>query len=270
MSILKGFIPTLIAIVLGIVAVLVLSPWINANRIEHNGALIGHVTHAEGSVRRTHHKDIDIIPSPTVKPYPVRDGDQLQSSVQSKADLTLGDRDVCELPEGSAVKFRYADPKNTASTIYAIRVFGQFHYPRTPTGHRLLVIEDGKLYPAGPMRDSNVLGLKVGKTGEFPKPVAADRPSDPELIPKELSNGFINSIVVSHGAELQKCWTDSHLTEGQKLEITFTITPAGSAEKAAAPGDSPFEQCLAKVFNGLFFHPYSGGDLSLTYPLEFQ
>ena len=268
MSILRGFIPALIAIVIGIVAVVVLSPWINSNRIEHNGAPIGRVTHSEGSVRRIHHKDIDIIPSPTLKDYPVRDGDQLQSSVQSKADLTLGDRDNCELPEGSAVKLRYADAKNTGSPIYVIRLFGQFHYPQTPTAHRILVIEDGKLYLAG--QKEGALGLKVGKTGEFPKPSAADRPTDPEMIPKELSNGFINSIVASHGADLQKCWKESKPADGQKFEVKFAITAAGAATKAAAPGVSPLEQCVTKVFNGLFFHPHTGGDISLAYPLDFQ
>src|SRR5580698_6209118 len=106
---LKAYWPLISVAALGFLILILAEPiskWISANRAAHNGFVVGRIVQAEGSVRRIHGADIELIASPVTRPMEIRDGDKLQTSVDSKAVVILNSQDEFLIGQGSAVQFQ--------------------------------------------------------------------------------------------------------------------------------------------------------------------
>jgi hypothetical protein len=280
----QGFYPLLFTVIFGILATILVKPWLEANRIAYNGAPIGYVTHAEGSVRRIHQKDITVIPSPTLKPFELRDGDELQTSFSSKADFTLGTTDKFEIQTGSAIKINYADPKNIHSAIYIKIMFGKLGYGGGARSPRAYVIQDGRLFWAGQSPAEKPLGLVISKTPQDPPETPKsenfkphDRPAIPELIPQTLSNEYINSTIHDSRTHIANCLTEEvkkHPIEKLSLTTSFTIMQNGSITNFKMQDSSiqnkELEDCVKNVFAGIFFHPFSDPEIPIQFPISLE
>src|SRR5437764_866613 len=123
-----GYVPLILVGIFGLVILIIAYPvskWLAERNISHNGVVVGRIVHAEGSVRRIHGSDIEVIKSPMDKIFELRDGDRVQTSVESRATIILTSQDEFELPSGSAVQFQLWSPNNPTSPIYVHILFGK-------------------------------------------------------------------------------------------------------------------------------------------------
>src|SRR4051812_1654130 len=96
MRALKGFWPLIVVALSGVIIIVVAEPiskWIAASRAAQHGTIIGKIILAEGSVKRIHGAEIELIPSPVSQSLELRDGDRIQTGVQSRAAVLLNSQD---------------------------------------------------------------------------------------------------------------------------------------------------------------------------------
>lgn len=95
--------------------------------------------------------------------------------------------------------------------------------------------------------------------------------------PETLSNEYIDEVIVSRQAQLQKCWLtrlkDKPNLKGQ-LMVQFEINRRGKVKEAkiseSALNDEPLNKCVLTAFERLQFRTFKGPEISLTYPITFE
>lgn len=276
-----GYIPLIIVLVAGLLVVAFIRPisrWFQLNRAISIGAVIGHITHVEGSVRRLHGGDIELIPINLEKPVELRDGDQIQTSVASKADFNLDDNGGSfEIPQGSGVLFTRWEPLKEGSAVYMRVLFGGLNNGTTIKEN--YVVRNGKLYFSGQSEGGAALGLTV-KMAIPPPPVHIlhaypPRAMTDKIHPEMLSNEYVNAAVESKWDEFKACFQPFAKSQAKgEAEVKFQILKDGQAQDIqvakANPADEKFQQCLATVIAGIPFRPYTGAPLALDFPLRFE
>jgi len=278
----KGFYPFFAVILLGILALVFVRPWMEANRVAYNGIVIGYVTHAEGSVRRIHLKDVDVVPIPTVKPYELHDGDRLQTSVQSKADFEL-EQSHLEIPAGTVIQLNLGDSRNAHAPIYITAIVGTPNFGGDDFSRHIYLIKYGKLFLLG-KKPPLLPGMTIANTTQVEASEAVSEgkakergDESPILIPQTLSNEFIEAAIYAHQAKMQHCWQGSkgHGLPGKiEMTVSFEIQTAGNVQNVRIE-NSPAQHeklvnCLAKLFAESTFHPFSGSPISQTFRIGFE
>jgi hypothetical protein len=236
-------------------------------------------------------------PSPLPQPLDLRDGDQLQSSVQSKAIFILNSRDEFELPAGALVQFQLWNSRDANSAVYLTSIVGQLNLRQPGVQGKSYVVKDGRLYLPGQKPQQKPMALTVLKAApldlqlnEKPKvdgvrPVEDfenDNLSTPEdassrVEPHTLSNEMIDETIVENQGHLQKCWLsrlkDAPNLKGQ-LVIQFEITKRGKVKDARVAEttleDETLQKCVLAVMERISFRSYNGSEISLSYPIKFE
>lgn len=281
-----GYLPLIVVLTVGF-AILAfarpLSRWFAANREAYNGKSIGQVIHAEGSVRHMHQRDISIVPSPTLEPVTLHDGDGLQSSVQSKADFSLLSNDELELSAGSAIKVQLADPNDAQSTIFIQVLFGHLNLRQAGLPGRAYVIQDERLYLPGQRQTSKALGLIVHRTpllrppAEPALPTVVHPPPAPSFGAKILANEYVDVRVSEAAPALQKCW-NAMTTENSKrhahVEFQWTIASTGAVVDLSllksSLADEAWQTCVLASLAHLTFASFLGEPMEIVYPVDFE
>ena len=297
---LKGYGPLIAVTVMGLLLLILsetIAKWLADNRSAHNGAVIGRVMHVEGSVRRIHGADIDLLPTPDIKPIDLRDGDRLQTSVQSKADVILNSLDELEVPSGTVAGFELWNAHDTASPIYVSTSLGQVNWQHPGVRGKAYLIKDGKLYFPGQKPVAKAMALTVlhaapldmhlasseAPPGDFEADPAAGAAAADEnkapagAEPETLANEYIDEMIVSHQAQLQKCWLtrlkDSPGLAGQ-ITVQFEISHRGKVKEAHVADstlqDETLKKCVVSVIERVPFRSYKGSEISLSYPIKFE
>jgi hypothetical protein len=279
---LRGFYPLIVILSIGILIAIFsvqIQRWYKSVREDHEGIGIGLITHAEGSVRCMHLSDIDLIPSPTEHPYEIHDGDTLQASYGGKADVTLEGYSPMELPAGSSVKFNLWNARDRNSPLFLQVLYGKVNYPKQSTLGKVFVVTNDKLYYAGQTPTDKAPELVVPKVRPSGEAFIIDRPSTlaSKLVPKELSREYIDSTIESYAGKLFDCEIpskDQPRVPIGKVETRFTIQPNGSVVdvKIAKSSTEPekFKDCVVDQLKKIVFVPFSGPQVTLDYPIDFQ
>jgi TonB family protein len=297
----KGLAPLIAVAVMGLLILLfagTLSRWFASSRSAHNGAIVGHIVLAEGSVRLIHGPEIDLLGSPIATPIEFRDGDRLQTSVDSRAVVVLNSQDEIEIPAGAAVQFQLWSPADANSPIYVTVMLGHVDLKKPGVRGKAYVVKDGRLYLPGQKPLQKPMALTVWRSApldmhladsgstatEFTEDksepqVAANEPPMPTGMnndPDTLSNEYIDQTIVNHQALLQKCWL-SRLKETAKkgqIVVQFEIGKRGKVRDARVADsnlkDETLKSCVLSVFERLEFQPFKGADISLSYPINFE
>ncbi len=265
------------------------------DRSRYNGAVVGRIVRSEGSARIVHGTDVTLIPSPTPKPFEFRDGDRIQTSIESKAIFILNSEDEFELGQGGVVQFQLWNPKDPASPIYVQHLLGKLDVHRTGVKGKVYIVKDGRLYLPGQKPVEKAMALTVlrsapldmtlaenaGDTAEF-QPGDSKEPADtPPLAnandPETLSNEYIDEMILSRSAQLQKCWLgrlkDMPNLKGQ-IVLQFEITKRGRVKDLRVSeqtvNDDPLQKCVMSVVERIAFRQFKGAEISLTYPIKFE
>jgi hypothetical protein len=280
-----------------------LSKWFTrlTSRSEYNGQLIGKVVRAEGTVRVLHLSDIKFVSSPTEKPVELRDGDQVQTSVDSKAIFVLNSEDEFVLGSGGLVQFQLWNPKDPNSPVYIRIQLGQLTLNKAGVKGHAYVVKDGRLYlpnqkpidrpmaltvlrnapldmnladaqASGTAQDTSASGAAGAEFDDASSPLPASG-ADPET----LSNEYIDDTIASRQGQLQKCWL-SRLKDSPKLKghmvLQFEITRRGRVKDVritdATLDDEVLSKCVVSVISRISFRQYKGPEISLSYPITFE
>ncbi len=300
---LKSFVPVIVVVLLAVVWLLFISEglakWLThaTQRSTYNGAVVGRVVHAEGSVRVVHGSDITLVPSPVNKPVEFRDGDRVQTSVESKAVLILNSQDELSVPSSTVLQFQLWNPRDAKSPIYVQALIGQVGSLKAGVRGKAYVVKDGRLYLPGQkptekamaltVLRSQPLDLHLAESGQN-TPNAADFESDSAPAnedapvtnasdPETLSNEYIDDTIVGHQPQLQKCWLsrlkDKPGLKGQ-IVLQFEISKRGLVKNVHVPDasitDDTLKKCVVSVFERIKFRSYKGSEISLSYPVSFE
>jgi hypothetical protein len=272
-----GFLPLIVVVALGLSAAMFhrqIKGWFVANREARSGLIIGQVPHAEGSVRRKQADNIDVLPVPTEQPYEIQNGDELSSSVESRAEIKLTDHGQIELQSGSSIKLNLADPQDRHSPLFVRVYVGKVRGQAKELG-QIYVIQDDQLYFLGQQHTGKDLGLKIARAPLYPEiTIAPVNKTSPDLNPKQLANEYLESMVEANLHALQKCWLDRLKTppsESLKIELQFEISRAGRVENLhSAEENGPLMTCLFAVFSNISFRPFTGPAMAVTLPIELE
>lgn len=281
-----GYLPLIVVLTIGLLILAFarpLSRWFAANREAYNGKSIGQVIHAEGSVRQMHQRDIAIIPSPTLQPVTLHNGDSLQSSAQSKADFSLVSKDEFELPPGSAIRLQLANSNDAQSTLYVQIIFGHLNLRQAGIPGRAYVIQDERLYLPGQRHAAKSLGLSVRRlplmklpSDSFPPTSVGPSPVS-SLGPKILASEYIDAKAAEAAPALQKCWNATAcetLKRHAYVEFHWTIKNTGVVENLSLfksnITDEAWQKCLLSSFTNLTFTSFSGPPMDILFPVDFE
>lgn len=298
---LKAFWPMIAIAVVALLIMLLAEPvsrWIAANRSAYNGIVVGYIVHAEGSVRRIHGAEVDLVPSPTDKKMEIRDGDRVQTSIQSKATLVLNSGDEFEIGSGTNIQFQLWNAKDAASPIYVNWLLGSLELSHPGVHGKCYVVKDGRLYLPGQKPTQKAMALTVLRNAPLDMHLAADpvgkqdfesdtsaasgddSSTPPPAIaaePETLANEYIDETVAAHQNQLQKCWLsrlkDVGATKGQ-IVVQFEISKRGKVKEAkiadASLNDEVLQKCVVTVFERIQFRSFKGTEISLSYPVNFE
>lgn len=301
---LRGFGPLLAVAIVGVIVVIMAEPiskWVAANRAAHNGMVIGRIVQAEGSVRRIHGSDIDLVPSPVADPMELRDGDRIQTSIASKAVILLNSQDEFEMASGSILQFQLWNPKDSGSPIYVHSLLGTPNLRRAGIRGKAFLVKDGRLYSPGQKPLQKPMALTVlrnapldlqlatgGAANSAPIDSATDSVSATDdsaattappagVEPATLSNEYIDETIVSRQGQLQKCWLtrlkDAPNLKGQ-IVLQFEITKRGKVKDVrtvdATIDDETLKNCVISVLERTTFRSFTGPEISISYPIKFE
>lgn len=301
MRFVKALWPLFAVAIVGLLIMILAEPvskWIAANRAAHNGNIIGYVVKAEGSVRRIHGADVELIASPVVKKVELRDGDRLQTSLDSRAIFTLNSQDEFEVGSGGILQFQLWNPADANSPIYINWSLGPLTLKKGGVRGKAYVVKEGRLYLPGQKPLAKAMALTVlknapldlhladqgGKPGadfETDNTPSEDSSANPPPAnaanPDTLSNEYIDETVVAHQAQLQKCWLsrlkDVKAEKGQ-IVVQFEISKRGKVRDARVADsnfkDDVLQTCVVSVFERMQFRPFKGAEISLSYPVNFE
>jgi len=271
------------------------------NRARYNGEIVGHIVRAEGSVRVLHLGDIRLVPSPVEKPIELRDGAQIQTSVDSKAIFILNSQDELELGASGLLQLQLWNPKDANSPIYLNSLLGSITLQKPGTKGRAYLVKDGRLYLPGQQPLMRPMALTVlrsapldltlaenqnaaGSGGDFPRDDFSGEQEDAAssipanaATPETLSNEYIDETIASRQAQLQKCWL-TRLKDAPNLKghliLQFEITRRGRVKDVrvtdASLEDETFTKCVISVLSRIQFRAYKGPEISLSYPIQFE
>jgi TonB family protein len=301
---LKGYWPLITAAIVGLLLVVCAEPiskWVAANRAEHNGQVIGTIIQVEGSVRRVHSGNVELLASPVTTPVELRDGDRIQTSLESRGAVLLNSQDEIEIPPGSAVDFQLWNPRDPNSPIYVNSSLGGLIPRKAGVKGKAYVVKDGRLYFPGQKPVEKPVALTVLRNapldlhladsknseagqGDFTNDNSAaggDDTAAPALTagldPDTLSNEYIDETILEHQGQLQKCWLtrlkDSPSLKGQVI-VQFEISRRGKVKEIrvadATLQDDILQKCVMSVIERIPFRPYKGSEISLSYPINFE
>jgi TonB family protein len=291
MTALKSFWPLIVVALLGLTVIIVAEPisnWINTSRTAPAGFGIGRIARVEGSVRRIHGATIETISSPVE----LRDGDRVQTSANSKAEIVLNSQDEMELGPSSAVEFQLWNPKDSGSPIYMNSMLGTLTAQKPGVRGKAYLVKEGRLYLPGQKPLEKAMALTVLRNAPLDLHLAqSERPSDFEVDteeqatppagllaePETLSNEYIDETILGHQSLLQKCWLtrlkDAPTLKGQ-IVVQFEISRRGKVKEMrvadSSLNDEVLQKCVMSVIERIAFRPYKGSEISLSYPINFE
>ena len=95
--------------------------------------------------------------------------------------------------------------------------------------------------------------------------------------PETLSNEYIDDTIVARQDQLQKCWL-SHLKDGKDLKgqivVQFEITKRGHVKDTrigeSSLTEETLQKCVSAVIERIAFRAFTGADVSISYPINFE
>ncbi len=273
------------------------------NRATYNGHVVGRLVRSEGSSRILHLGDIRLAPTPMEKPIELRDGTQIQTSVDSKAIFVLNSQDEFELGPSGLVQIQLWNSRDPSSPAYITNSLGQLKLQKAGAKGKAYVIRDGRLYLPGQAVVTPPMALTVLRSapldlaladqssastddGESDSLNAADSSAEDEesaaplatgLDPETLSNEYIDEVISRRQSLLQRCWL-SRIKDAPTLKgniiLQFEISRRGKVRDIrvidATLDDDTLTKCVISVFSRIAFRPYKGPEISLSYPITFE
>lgn len=278
-----------------------ISKWVAGltSRSRYNGHVIGKVVRAEGSARILHLGDIKFVPSPTEHPVELRDGNQLQTSVDSKAIIILNSQDEIEVGPSALLQFQLWNPQDPNSPIYIRNILGQITLRKAGIKGHAYIVKDGRLYLPGQTTLDRPMALTVlrsapldmtladeqpaADTSDTAKPVSDDEADENApakaagIDPDTLSNEYIDETMAGRQSLLQRCWLsrlkDAPSLNGQ-IVLQFEISRRGKVKDIrvtdATLDDETLTKCVISVISRITFRQYTGPEISLSYPIKFE
>jgi hypothetical protein len=275
-----GYIPLIFVLLTGLTGLAFYRPigrWFKNNRELSIGAVVGYITHVEGSVRRMHGNDIELFPINQEHPIELRDGDKVQSGVSSKADFNMVNGGSFELPEGSGILYQRWDPKDEAGPVYMQILFGKVNGDHGEGEY--YAIKNGKLFFAGQKESGEPLGLTIAVNTAQDKHFKLKKtsPASPvnNINPESLSLEYLNAAIATWRDELRGCWQPVKKAHNANahMDVEFNIGRDGNPQNVkivkASLEDEKFRACVSGCFERMFFRPFTGEPMTVTVPLEF-
>lgn len=302
----KSFAPLIVIAVLGLAVLIAaepLSKWLASIRAGHGPLVVGHVVRTVGTVKRIHGSELEVIPSALNLPFDLHDGDRLQTDQESRAEVVLNSQDEFEIPESTELQLQLWNSKDPNSPIYIQSLIGALNFNKAGIRGRAYVVKEGRLYLPGQKPLQKPMALTVLKNAPLDLHLgtasssavagsafepdtdlrAGDEPNDIGLPPSggaepdTLANEYIDDTIVSHQAQLQKCWLsrlkDSATLKGQ-IVMQFQISKRGKVKDVriadSTLDDETLKKCVTSVFERLQFRSFKGAEISLAYPINFE
>ena len=264
--------------------------WIRTNREVSIGATIGLIAHVEGSVRRTHGADIELIPINLEMEAPLRDGDKIQTGYASKANLILFKNTNVEVPELSGVQLNRWDPADEKSPVYIRVIFGNLISKGTgESSANVFMIIKNKLFPSNSSRASEALNLVVKDTMLGANPEKFKREEEnanynasystskiQDINPEALSLDYVNEVISNRREHFLACWHSyvrGASDQKNHMIVDFEISNTGAIEslniRKNEIEDEGYLACVQKTLQTLGFRPFTGKMSKQTLAIEF-
>ena len=299
---LKGLGPLLLVGIAGLAWVLFLSEpganWLASlfTPADTRGAAIGRLVFAEGLVRHVLGGDVQKLTSPLNSPIDLHDGDRIETDNGARAVILLNSQDELELKPLSAVTLQLWNEKDAFSALYITVLNGDVESRKSGVRGRAYLVRNGRLYLPSQKASKKPMALTVlrsapldmglssekgvdgGADFEPDRSLPADKtPSGFTSEHETLSNDYIDEMIVSRQAQLQKCWLsrikDKPDKKGQIL-IQFEISRRGKVKELkvadSSLSDESLQKCVLTVIERITFRSFKGPEISVSYPINFE
>ncbi len=295
----KSLTPYIIVAVIAVLGLILSEPaanWISRKLAPQKiqGGVVGKINQIQGEVKILREGQVLELPTPLEQPVSIHSGDRVEVDDKGQAILTLNSQDEFELLPRTAAVFTFWDERNPASPIYVTLLSGDAELRKAGVKEKAYLVRDGRLYLPGQKAAHRPMALTVLRSAPLDMHLAQDaRPEDFEIEteptsvgtePKEfgaepvtLSNEYIDEIISSRQHLLQKCWLariKEAPEEKARLAVQFEITRRGKVKDVkiadSTVHDETFKNCVSAVFERLTFRSFSGPEISLSYPLQFE
>ncbi len=264
------------------------------------GPVVGKLVSAEGTFKRIHQGGVETFKAPLKAHIEVYDGDRLEIDRGSRAVMILNSQDELALSELSAVSLHLWNLKDTNSPVYLQWFNGEIDSLKRGVRGKAYLIRDGRLYFPGQkpvdkplaltvlrnapidmqLADQNAedeIGFGGDQTEEASDSLPEEAPGKSGGVPNTLSNEYIDDMIVSRQGQLQKCWLsrlkDNPNLKGQMM-LQFEISRRGKVRELrvadSSLDDDVLKRCVMSVIERIPFRAYSGQEISLSYPINFE
>jgi hypothetical protein len=262
-----------------------------------NGPVVGKIVSADGTFKRVHQGGVETLKGPVGAPLELHDGDRIEVDRAGGVVMLLNSQDEIGLGELSAVSLHLWNPKDPNSPVYIQWFNGEIEARKKGVRGKAYLIRDGRLYFPGQKPVDKPLALTVLRNapvdmqladqGEVPEEFAPDDHEEAEELPAEaakfggepetLSNEYIDEMIVSRQSQLQKCWVsrlkDNPNLKGQMV-LQFEITRRGKVRELRVAdstlNDDVLKRCVMSVIERIPFRAFTGQEISLSYPINFE
>ncbi len=264
------------------------------------GPEVGRVAEMEGTfktVRDGRVQEYSSLPAP----LPIHSGDRIEVDANSRAVVILNSQDEIQLGPLTAAALQLWNERDPGSAIYVNLLAGTSELRRAGIKGKAYVVREGRLYLPGQRPVDKAMALTVVKNapldmqladeGIRENPANAAPDFDPESAltddeaptkdfgadPQTLSNEFIDEVITSKQALLQKCWL-ARVKDNPNLKanlvVQFEISRRGKVKDVkiadSSGADEVLGKCVTTVFERLAFRSFKGSEISLSYPITFE
>lgn len=262
---------------------------------ESNGPVVGKVVSAKGTFKRIFHGGVKVFNGPLEKPVDLHEGDRLETDRSASLILLLNSQDEIEVSELSALSLHLWNAKDQNSPVYIQWFNGDLNSRKTGVREKAYIIRDGRLFFPGQKPTNKPLALTVLRSapvdlqladGTESEDFAADETTAEEINdnapkfsgePNTLSNEYIDEMIAGRRGQLQKCWLgrlkDNPNLKGQ-MTLQFEISRRGKVRELrvsdSSLDDDVLKRCVMSVVERIQFRSYSGQEISLSYPINFE
>lgn len=255
---------------------------------------VGTITKLEGRLRIRRLGDVT---EWDVKDLPIDifSGDRIETLSNGQASIALNSQDELTVEPLSEFQISIWDQANKKSPIYLEWLSQkppQFVQQGMPG--RAYFVFNGKLHRMGPLPKPKPMALTVLKDMDSELELADSGSADFESLSdtmttetkfetsavvhvRTLSNEYIDEVIATRQAQLHRCWIP-RLRQKPDLKGALTlqieISRRGNVKSVSVVesslNDDELHRCVISVIDRTRFRPYSGPEISVSYPIYFE
>ncbi len=226
---------------------------------------------------------------------PLFSRDRIQTKSDAGLVLALNSQDEIEIAPNSEFQIQLWNETEKNSPLLVDWLAGPpIKILRQGVPGQAYLIYSEKLYRLGPISTPKPLALTVLRNMDTDLSLAnsnvaeeqtdseSEKSSDEESAPTTaalftLSNEYIDEVIAAKQALFQRCWIP-RLRENPKLKgsmvLQIEISKRGEVKQVqtidSSLNDPELERCVSSVIERIRFRPFSGPEISVSYPIYFE